>query len=417
CTIVRETHDADLEPGQTTKVQRSYSYSHGFGREIQKKVQAEPGPVVEDGPDVSPRWVGSGWTVFNNKGKPVKKYEPFFSPTRGFEFGRSVGVSVTLLYDPVGRVVATLHPNHTWEKVVFDPWQQESWDVNDTVRVLDPRDDPDVGALFGRLAEDEFLPTWHAQRIGGVLGDVERQAAGKAAAHAETPALSFFDMLGRPFMTVAHNRFRRDGATVEEKYATRVELDIEGNQREVVDALGRIVMRYDYDMLGTRVHQASMEAGERWMLPDVAGNPIRRWDAVKATRTEYDELRRPTHLYLSDDDGTAVPASEQLVERTVYGEDHPEKDERNLRGKPCLQLDGAGLVASERFDFKGNLLEGSRRLAREYRNTVDWVAVDGLDDPTAILAAVEPQLEGARLATLTRYDALNRPIQLVSPHG
>ena len=26
--------------------------------------------------------------------------------------------------------------------------------------------------------------------------------------------------------------------------------DIEGNQREVVDALGRAVMRYDYDMLG-----------------------------------------------------------------------------------------------------------------------------------------------------------------------
>ena len=38
---------------------------------------------------------------------------------------------------------------------------------------------------------------------------------------------------------------------------------------QVIDALGRIVMRYDYDMLGTRIHQASMEAGERWTLNDV----------------------------------------------------------------------------------------------------------------------------------------------------
>ena len=38
-------------------------------------------------------------------------------------------------------------------------------------------------------------------------------------------------------------------------------------------------MRYDYDMLGNRIHQASMEAGERWMLNDVAGKPIRAWDS------------------------------------------------------------------------------------------------------------------------------------------
>lgn len=58
--------------------------------------------------------------------------------------------------------------------------------------------------------------------------------------------------MGRTFLTIAHNRFERNGAIVEEKYPTRVELDIEGNQRAVRDAvvqngdaLGRIVMRYD----------------------------------------------------------------------------------------------------------------------------------------------------------------------------
>ena len=109
-TLARESHDADLEPGQQTKVQHSFFYSDGFGREIQRKIQAEPGPLVAGGPPISPRWVGSGWTIFNNKGKPVRQYEPFFSATHDFEFGVQVGVSSTLFYDPVERVVATLHP-------------------------------------------------------------------------------------------------------------------------------------------------------------------------------------------------------------------------------------------------------------------------------------------------------------------
>ncbi len=95
-------------------------------------------------------------------------------------------------------------------------------------------------------------------------------------------------------------------------YPTRVELDIEGNQRAVRDAivqngdvLGRIVMRYDYDMLGNRIHQASMEAGERWMLNDVTGKPIRAWDSRgHQFRTAYDRLRRPTGFLLARRHGT-----------------------------------------------------------------------------------------------------------------
>ena len=101
----REQHGAE-----NSCWQESYSYSDGFGREIQKKIQAEPGPVPirddqghivigENGQpvmtdhDVDPRWVGSGWTIFNNKGKPVKKYEPFFTDTHNFEFESKIGVS------------------------------------------------------------------------------------------------------------------------------------------------------------------------------------------------------------------------------------------------------------------------------------------------------------------------------------
>src|SRR5207247_5105394 len=37
--LMRETHDADLAPSEQTRIQHSFSYSDGFGREIQKKVQ------------------------------------------------------------------------------------------------------------------------------------------------------------------------------------------------------------------------------------------------------------------------------------------------------------------------------------------------------------------------------------------
>ena len=66
-TLVRETHASDPLPPGGLKVQVGVSYSDGFGREIQKKIQAEPGPVVEGGPTVQPRWVGTGWTIFNTR--------------------------------------------------------------------------------------------------------------------------------------------------------------------------------------------------------------------------------------------------------------------------------------------------------------------------------------------------------------
>ncbi len=45
-TLARETHFHDLG-GDQSKIQISFSYSDGFMREIQKKVQAEPGDAPQ----------------------------------------------------------------------------------------------------------------------------------------------------------------------------------------------------------------------------------------------------------------------------------------------------------------------------------------------------------------------------------
>ncbi len=388
-TLARETHDADLTEGQKTKVQHSFSYSDGFGREVQKKIPAEPGKVEDE--VVESRWVGSGWTIFNNKGKPVRQYEPFFSKTQRFEFAKQQGVSPILFYDPVERVVATLHPNHTWEKVVFDPWRQETWDVNDTV-LLGVNTDQDVQGFFGSLPQAEYLPTWYQERINKPKGDLERQAAEKTLRHANTPTCAYVDNLGRPFLSIADNG-------VAGKYATRTDLDIEGKQRAVIDAKDRVVMRYDYDLLGNRVHQASMEAGERWMLNDVVGKPLYAWNSRgHRFRTEYDPLRRPVRTFVTGS-GSDGSSQEILYERTIHGEAQGEG--QNHRNRVYQVYDCAGVVTSEAYDFKGNLLHSSRQLVQDYKSTPDW--------------AQEPLLEAEVFTSRTVHDALNRPVTLTTP--
>lgn len=445
-TIAREIHISGLPQDQKSKLQLSFSYSDGFGREIQKKIQAEPGPLVEGGPVVNSRWVGSGWTIFNNKGKPVRQYEPFFSATHGFEFGVQVGVSPVLFYDPAERVIATLHPNHTYEKVVFSPWQQTTYDVNDTcaarnAQTGDSRTDPDIEGYVREYFKTQppTWETWHAQRIGGGLGQDERKAALRAESHADTPTTAHFDALGRPFLTVARNRVFCAGHDLdgtEERLATRVELDIEGNQRAVLDerklpvnylptgALEqRIVMRYAYDMLGNRIHQLSMEAGARWMLNDVAGKPIRAWDSRgHHFTTTYDALRRPLEQTVRGTTANGEAASDPrtlgrdvVVDRIEYGESLANAEALNLRTRIYRHFDSAGVATNARldangspiqaYDFKGNLLRSTRRLARDYAAVPDW------SRPT------EPQLDAESFEGSTRYDALNRPVQSVAPQS
>ena len=430
--LARETHFFD-PGGSQTKIQIDFSYSDGFGREIQKKIQAEPGVASSRGAyvslstgDIRPgelvvdadgkpiqinllqRWVGSGRTVFNNKGKPMRQYEPFFSATHLYEEEREmtdIGVSSVLFYDAAERIVATLHPNHTWEKVAFDTWQQTTYDVNDTILnadgSTDPKSDEDVKGFFSRLPDADYLPTWYEQRVTKPADDPERIAADNAAVHRQTPTVAHFDTLGRTFLTIAQNRFGRDNSILEEKYATRVEVDIEGNQRLVRDAmvqdgdaLGRIVMRYNYDMLGNRIHQASMEAGERWTLKEVTGKPLRVWDSRGSERRlTYDELRRPSGVFVRKQ------GEERLAERTVYGES--QGAENNHRTRVFKVFDGAGVVSSEAYDFKGNLLRSTRELLPNYKVEMDWQ-----ENPTP---------SDRPFTTSTIYDALNRPIAVVAP--
>lgn len=403
-TLARETHTSDSLPAHGLRIQISFSYSDGFGREIQKKMQAEPGPLTEGGPILNPRWVSTGWTIVNNKGKPVRDFEPFFSHLgHHFEFGVQNGVSPIVFYDPLGRAVVTLHPNRTYEKVLFDPWQQTIWDVNDTA-LLDPRTDPDVSGFVAGLNLPPTWQTWHQQRNTGTLGVNEHAAAQKTATHAATPTVVHFDILGRTFLTVTDNG--PDSNLNPQRYRTRVNLDIKSNQREIVDARDRAVVRYDYDLLDTVIHVAGMEAGEGWLLNDVMKQAIRNWDSRgHELRSEYDSLRRNVRRFVRGTDATnSDPRTlnqEVLFERVEYGENQPNAGALNLRTRVFRQDDGAGVVTNQSFDFKGNPLGVSRQITQDYTALPNW--------STAVA------LEASVYTTSTIYDALNRFLTVTTP--
>jgi RHS repeat-associated protein len=390
-TITRETHQqVAVASGITSKLQFAFEYSNGIGQVAMKKVQAEPGKAKKgelhsDGTytvtevDTTPelRWVGTGRTVLNNKGKAVMQYEPYFSVTHGYENAAelvAVGVTPVMYYDPVGRLIRTDLPNGTFSKVEFDAWQQRTFDQNDTVQASD----------------------WFAVRAGGATDATEQDAARKASLHHDTPSVAYLDSLGRTFYTIAHNRFRNRVTTLirNEFYATQVELDIEGNQRRIVDARGNPVMQSRYDLLGHQVYQESMDSGERWLLNDSMGKALYGWDRRNRFHTNYDALHRPTeHEVLT-------PAAVTIVyEKFEYGADKT----KNQNGKLVASHDGSGVLTNAEFDFKGNTLEMIRRFTQVDDARPNW----------SDIAAVTMQPES--FTTTTRFDALSRPIEVITP--
>ncbi|KAJ0417373.1 virulence plasmid 65kDa B protein-domain-containing protein [Aspergillus carlsbadensis] len=384
-TISREEH-ANGSSDPATKRQVRINYYDGFDRVIQSKFQAEP-----DRKNKRPRWVGSGWTVYNNKGDPVRKYEPFFDSTHEFMAEHKQGVSPTIFYDPLSRVVAVLNPNHTYTKSIYKPWEHISYDVNNTI-LQRPDCDPDVEKYFQDLPESVYLPTWYESRINGSLGREEKAAAQKVAAHAETPCITHMDSLGRSFVTISDNG-------VYGNYSATVLLDIQGNQIQVTDALGRTVLRSHHDMLGNQLHNASIDSGERWTLKDITGRPIHVWDSRGGhLTTAYDILRRPISSILWP--GTD---RETVVEKIEYGDSLADPETRNCRDRIIRVFDQSGINTSDEYDFKGNPLSSSRQVAVDYKNTLDWSEHVPLEDEVH--------------TNRTWYDALDRQVQVQTPDG
>lgn len=311
----------------TASWQETYSYTAGNGKEVLRKVQAEPDPNTSN-----PRWVGNGRTVWDNKGNPIKQYEPYFAASFTYDAESSLassGVTPIMRYDALSRLLRTDFPNGTFSRVVFDSWKQESWDPNDNV----------------------LASQWYATNHALPTSDPMRRAADLAAAHDGTPTLAHADSLGRAFLTQPDNGTSSSHVF----YDTRLRLDVEGNSLSVTDARGNTTLAHTYCPTGTPIQTVSAEAGTSTALYNTENATVRSWNSRDvAVRTTFDELRRPTHLYVK-----IASASEFLAQRTLYGEglgSSPSKS-ANLRTRVYRIYDSAGVVTNVSHDFKGNLIE------------------------------------------------------------
>jgi RHS repeat-associated protein len=396
-TITRETHhQAAVVAGSPSRLHYSFAYCNGSGQIVMTKVQAKPGlakqldasnQVIEVDTSPALRWIGTGRTVLNNKGNPIKKYEPYFSVTHDYEDAPAlveIGVSPIMSYDPLGRLVRTDAPNDTFSKVETMPWRIVEHDPNDTV----------------------CDSNWYAERTTGSLAsDVrENDAARKAEVHHGTPAISHLDSLGRPFYAVAHNRFVDPTTltTVEERHESHSMLDIESHQLASIDPRGNLVGSREYSLHGVVVHRTSLEAGEHWTLPDCAGRAMYDWTVKDGQehvfRTRYDVLRRPTSMELVIGSGSPI-----VLDRSTYGEGQISDRLLNLRGRAYAHFDQAGHTTNVEYDFKGNLLVSTLQLTRDVDRDVDWSS--------------PPALDTEIFRTETMYDAMSRPVRVLAPHS
>src|SRR5690606_30163748 len=145
----------------------------------------------------------------------------------------------------------------------------------------------------------------------------------------------------------------------------------------------------------------SEDAGERRMVSDVLGQPLRVLDdRGQVFRFEYDELRRVTHAWVQPSVG-----AEQLLVRNAYGELAASPKASNLRGRLLRQYDGAGLVEHVAFDFAGNELQTDRTLHVTATATPDWVALATETTLAGLDTAATSPLDTETFSTAATYDA------------
>ncbi len=418
-SIMREEHN---KKSPNSPVQLSFEYSNGLGKVAMKKVQAEPGEAkkvvvnpaddtymvtTENTANLIPkqlRWLGNGRTVLNNKGNAVKQYEPYFSVTHQYEDLKELvesGVTPVLYYDAAGRLVRTDMPDGTFSKTVFDSWKQAIFDPNDTVL---------ESSWYQKRTSNN--PVDSTELLAAGKNPVyEKRAALQAALHADTPNTQHFDTLGRPVLSVEHNHNIATNAG--EYYKTKVHLDTEGNLRSVTDARelpsngqkGNVVMSYKYDMLGQLVYQNSMDAGQRWLLTNALGKPLRTWDERNHEfRYVYDALHRPSESTIIGGDGAT--ALSHVFEKIEYGESQPTPESKNLRGQIFRHYDTGGRLEMPEYDFKGQPTETRRRLFSKYKEVANWVAGNLTAD-----------LEADTFTFATETDALGRISKQTAPDG
>jgi RHS repeat-associated protein len=413
---------------------QSRQYTDGFGRMLQSRAQGEDVqfgdavfgegvlPARQDDPAVAadiagrrngdraaPNVVVSGWQVYDNKGRIVEKYEPFF--VTGWDYAAAtntqLGRKPLMFYDPRGQLIRTVNPDGSEQRVVN-------------------------GIPADLESPDDFIPTpWVAYRYDANdnAGRTHPDLAAGYRHHWNTPASARVDALGRTVEMLERNRAApAAGAPLPpiEEYSTRSTYDIRGNLVAVRDALDRPALRCGYDLANNLLRSDSIDAGVVRSVRNAAGNTIEQRDSKGALILRaYDALNRTVRVWARDDPTDVLG----LRERWEYGDggdpNQPAADRGASRlanglGKIFRRYDEAGLESFDTYDFKGNGLEKARQVISDaviaavfapappnwqvHAYRVDWQPPPG----TTLPEHAAHLLDATIYRTSLGFDALNR---------
>ncbi|GAA1783696.1 hypothetical protein GCM10009712_33780 [Pseudarthrobacter sulfonivorans] len=444
----RRLHHAeslDVPDADRNRMVTSVTYSDGFGRIVQTRASAESvvfgDPVLGGGllpvqgdPDPgravtgqltnegTPRVVVSGARTYDAKGRVVEVFEPCFDT--GWEYvpraGQPPGHTTKTQYDPLGRVIRTILPDGSENRLVPGvpvqlnnpvaflptPWEASFYDSNDNA---------------GRTHPEQARGWSHVWN---------------------TPTSTVVDALGREVTRVQRHRApaRSNGGTdavaPPRDVTTGFAYDVAGNLLSVTDALGRQAYRYVYDLTGHPLRSDSLDAGVHRSVPDALGNEVEHRDSRGALAlTAQDVIGRPARRWARDTREETVT----LRERLEYGDGGTpaQPSEQRAASKAANRLlalyqhhDEAGLRRCLAYDFQGNVLEEERQVFNQGVLLAGFDRPVGADDstrPAALRVDWEPPantsldehagalLDPSAYLLSWMYDALDQPRSLKCP--
>jgi RHS repeat-associated protein len=391
------------EPQRRGRVLETFDYSDGSGRLLQTrtrqhtKIVADLGlysdatsptePLVLSDPDLSdtPEVRVHGWTTYDNKGRPVEQYEPFFDS--GWEYARPAKERVEKLLkmrifrDPTGAATRIVRADDKETRYVYgepeptapipahpSAWELWEYDANDNEAVRDQ----------GASAGFAFAPT-----------SIRLDARGRV--------ISITERAG-------------------EEATVRAEYDPGGNVRAIFDARGLLAYEAWYDLCGRPWRERRLDSGTSVAALDAAGGVLEeRNDAGGLIITVFDPLHRVSRRWGRD--SHYGPFKLRAV--TVYGDDPAGPDDastRRLIGTPWRIADEAGLVTIEQRDLHGL----PTRLVRHWLTENALLAAACGAEPewptNAISAAINhPALDPAPFELDSRRDMLGRLVSQELP--
>ncbi|ETW96756.1 MAG: hypothetical protein ETSY2_45835, partial [Candidatus Entotheonella gemina] len=473
-TLVAEAYPSDGQ--QKGPINKTVTYSDGFGRHLQSKTFLDSTETVRALDDHTQKvmtstantcWLTSGAVRYNDKGDPIKEYEPYFSPDYHYVNERTlneVGYSSTLYYDALDRDVLTLSPEGFLEKTLTGNWgttpnpgHYQGY-LNQTLYGSLPHAFVPSPWSSLHFDADDTVKDSTAYQIYKSTGtspsqDVDGASLVKAAVFFNTPMISYADSMGREVQS--QQQFPPDWREPHDPQETEQtqeninyrQLDILGDALTMSDQRlhpeGIYNFQTSYNLSQEVVKSVSVDGGTNWILYNVIGHLFWSYDSRGTTTTHtFDVVQRPVSVHVHNDGSVdATLMLDQTVEYIVYGDSQNKRGtsyfpattaaERNLLDKPVIHFDQSGLDLTPFFTLHGHPQATGKILTSTCQQEPRWdiqdltiasivTALKNIKAPRDLKELPVASLQIAGLedtiyANQSQYDALGRVTQETDP--